>query len=155
MKHFARYFLLILMLAVCFAFSGCGRESRPKLVMVTSAAFPPYEYVSGQKIDGIDPAILRNIAEKLGYELEIHDMSFESVIAAVQSGKADIAASGITITEERKRQVHFTLPYVVAEQVVLVLQNSPIVSVKKALNLGLAWQSQRRCAIPLVTFLNL
>ena len=82
--------------------TGCGQEKAPKLVMVTNAAFPPFEYVEGKKIDGIDPAIIRLIAENLGFELEIQDMNFESLIAAVQSGKADIAAAGITVTEERK-----------------------------------------------------
>lgn len=101
-------------------------EAKPKLLMVTDASFPPYEYMSGQKIDGIDPAIVREIAESLGYELEIQDMSFSSVIAAVQSGKADIAASGITVTEERKKQVLFTLPYVVSEQLIVVRKNSRI-----------------------------
>jgi len=110
------------MLLIC----GCGREQSKKLIMATNAAFPPYEYVEGKEIDGIDPAIIRAIGGKLGYTVEIHDMSFESVIAAVQTGKADIAAAGITITPERKKQVAFTLPYMIAEQVIIVMGKSPI-----------------------------
>ena len=106
--------------------TGCGQEKAPKLVMVTNAAFPPFEYVEGKKIDGIDPAIIRLIAENLGFELEIQDMNFESLIAAVQSGKADIAAAGITVTEERKKQVLFSMPYVVTKQVIIVKKDSPI-----------------------------
>ena len=102
--------------------------------MVTNAAFPPYEYVENHKIDGIDPAIIREIAKKLDYELEIQDMNFESIIAAVQSGKADIAASGITVTEERKKQVSFTIPYVVSEQLIIVPKDSPIQSAKDLKN---------------------
>ena len=94
--------------------------------MATNATFPPYEYLADHKIDGIDPKIVSTIAEALGYELEIQDMAFDSVIAAVQSGKADIAASGITVTEERKKQVFFTVPYVVAEQVIIVKKESKI-----------------------------
>ena len=105
---------------------ACNKEPAAKLVMATNAAFPPYEFVSGQKIDGIDPEIIRRIADRLGYELVIQDMSFDSVILSVQQGKADVAASGITITEERKKQVLFTVPYVTAEQVVLVDRDSPI-----------------------------
>ena len=122
MKHI---FLLLLTAAVC-VLSGCGKAPEKKLVVVTNAAFPPYEYVANRKIEGIDPHIIREIASRLGYTVEIQDMSFDSVIAAVQSGKADIAASGITVTEERKKQVAFTHPYVIAEQVIIVPKDSPI-----------------------------
>ena len=121
MKYFN---LFILALLLCFC--GCKEQRKPKLVMVTNAEFPPYEYIEGQKIVGIDPEIIRIIADKLGYELEIQNMNFDSVIAAVQSGKADIAASGLTITEERKKQVNFTVPYVIARQLVLVHKDSPL-----------------------------
>ena len=94
--------------------------------MVTEATFPPYEFRTGDKVDGIDPAIIRHIADQLGYELKIQDMSFDSVITAVQSGKADVAASGITVTEDRKKQVNFTIPYVVAKQVIIVKTDSKI-----------------------------
>ena len=125
MKYF-NLFLLTMMLL----FAGCKDAAKPKLTMVTNATFPPYEFVSGQMIDGIDPAIIRTIAERLGYDLEIQDMSFDAVITAVQSGKADIAASGITVTEERKTQVNFTVPYVIAEQLVIVPQKSRITVIK-------------------------
>ena len=121
MKYFN---LFILALLLCFC--GCKEQRKPKLVMVTNAEFPPYEYIEGQKIVGIEPEIIRIIADKLGYELEIQNMNFDSVIAAVQSGKADIAASGLTITEERKKQVNFTVPYVIARQLVLVRKDSSL-----------------------------
>ena len=122
MKHI---FLLLLTAAVLVC-AGCGKSKEKKLVMVTSASFPPYEYVANRKIEGIDPHIIRLIASRLGYDVEIQDMSFDSVIAAVQSGKADIAASGITVTEERKKQVLFSTPYVIAEQVIVVPKYSKI-----------------------------
>ncbi len=116
---------LLLLLSMALL-TGCGKEERPKLIMVTNAEFPPYEYIQNQEIDGIDPAIIRRIAEKLGYDLEIHNMNFDSVIAAVQTGKGDIAASGITVTEDRKKKVNFTLPYVISEQVIIVSKTSAI-----------------------------
>ena len=76
-------FLLLLTAAVC-VLSGCGKTPEKKLVVVTNAAFPPYEYVANRKIDGIDPHIIREIASRLGYAVEIQDMSFDSLIAAVQ-----------------------------------------------------------------------
>lgn len=121
-------FYLICLAALLVSFCGCGRKSKQKLIMVTNATFPPYEYVQNGKIDGIDPAIIKEIADNLGYDLEILDINFESIIAAVQSGKADIAASGITVTEERKQQVLFTTPYVISEQLIIVNQNSSISS---------------------------
>ena len=123
MKSLKSHIWLILAGLLCLC--GCDKEPAAKLVMATNAAFHPYEFVSGNKIDGIDPEIIRRIADNLGYDLVIQDMSFDSVIMSVQRGKADVAASGITVTEERKKQVLFTVPYVVAEQVVLVEKNSP------------------------------
>ncbi len=71
------------------------------LTMATNASFPPYEFVDGDQIVGIDAEIAAAICEKLGYELEIADMEFGSIISAVQSGKADFAMAGMTVTEER------------------------------------------------------
>lgn len=114
-------FLLIAVLLL-----SCGVLSAKTLIMATNAEFAPYEYREGGKIVGIDPDIVRIIAKNLGYELKIEDMKFDSVIASVQSGKADIGASGLTITEERKKQVLFSIPYIVAEQLIIVPQGSPI-----------------------------
>ena len=112
-------------LLLAFALSGCGRND-DKLVMVTEATFPPYEFREGGKIVGIDVDLMKAVAKKTGRELVVEDMSFDSVIAAVQAGKADVAASGITVTDERKRQVGFARPYVTAQQVVIVPKDSEI-----------------------------
>ena len=71
---------MITVLAVCAAFvlSACGSGSSNKLVMATNAAFPPYEYVEGSEITGIDPEIAKLIADDLGKELVIEDMAFEN-----------------------------------------------------------------------------
>lgn len=96
--------------------------------MVTEATFPPYEYHEGEEIKGIDPEIMYEVAKRMNKKLVVEDMSFDSVITAVVSGKADVAASGITITEERKKQVDFSLPYVEAAQVIVVKKGSAIQS---------------------------
>ena len=133
-----KYLNLLLTASFLLLAGGCKEQEKKRLVMATNATFPPYEYVTNHKIDGIDPEIVRTVADRIGYDLDIHDMAFDSVIAAVQTGKADIAASGITVTEERKKQVFFTLPYVVAEQVIIVPKNSPVKSSKdlKKLRIG-------------------
>jgi len=100
-----------------------------KLTMATNAAFPPYEYVEGGKIVGIDAEIAGAIAAKLGLELQIDDMEFDSIIEAVKGGKADIGLAGMTVTDERKEAVDFTATYATGVQVVIVTEDSKITSV--------------------------
>lgn len=97
-----------------------------KLIMVTNAEFPPYEYHDNNEIVGIDADIAKAIADKLGMELEIQDMAFDSLIPAVQSGKADFAAAGMTINEDRLKNVDFTDTYAEAAQVIIVKEDSDI-----------------------------
>lgn len=100
-----------------------------KLVMATNAAFPPYEYYDADKqIVGIDAEVAGLIADKLGLELEIADMEFDSIIAAVKQGKADIGMAGITVTEDRKKNVAFTDTYTTATQMIIVQEGSAITS---------------------------
>lgn len=95
-----------------------------KLIMATNAEFPPYEYhdsSSGQdEICGLDVDFARAICDKLGKELEVSDMAFDSIIAAVQSGKADFGAAGMTVTEDRLESIDFTDSYCTGVQVVIV-----------------------------------
>ena len=116
------------MLAVCAmtVLCACGSGSSGKLVMATNAAFPPYEYVEGSEIVGIDAEIAKLIADDLGKELVIEDMAFDSIIAAVQSGKADIAMAGMTVTEDRKQNINFSDPYTEAAQVIVVKNDSTV-----------------------------
>lgn len=98
------------------------------LVMATNAEFPPYEYHEGDEIVGIDAEVAALIAEELGMTLEIEDMAFDSILAAVQSGKADIAMAGITVTDERKMVVNFSDTYTKATQLIIVAEDSEIAS---------------------------
>ena len=97
-----------------------------KLTWATSAAFPPYEYIENDAIVGIDADVMAYVAEKLGLESAPENMDFSSVITAVSTGKTDLAASGITIKEDRLESVDFTTPYVTTSQVVIVRFDSPI-----------------------------
>ena len=73
-------------------------RSNGTLVMATNAEFPPYEYYEGEDIVGLDADFAQAIADKLGMDLKIEDMAFDSIIPAVTSGKADFGASGMTVT---------------------------------------------------------
>ena len=92
--------------------------------MATNAEFPPYEYhdsSSGEdKIVGLDVDFARAICDKLGMELEITDIAFDSIIPAVQSGKADFGAAGMTVTPDREENVNFTDSNCTGIQVVIV-----------------------------------
>ena len=90
------------------------------LVMATNAEFEPYEYRDGDEIVGIDADISQAICDKLGYELKIEDMAFETILASVNSGKADFGAAGMTVTPAREESVDFTDTYANATQVVIV-----------------------------------
>lgn len=95
-----------------------------KLIMATNAEFPPYEYHDSSTgedvIMGLDVDFARAICDKLGKELEVQDMAFDSIIAAVQSGKADFGAAGMTVTDERLESIDFTDSYCTGVQVVIV-----------------------------------
>lgn len=95
-------------------------HSKGKLVMATNAEFEPYEYHEGDAIVGIDADIAQAICDKLGYELEIMDIEFDAILPAVQSGKADFGAAGMTVTPEREENVSFTSTYANASQVIIV-----------------------------------
>lgn len=96
------------------------------LTMATNAYFPPYEYYDGSDIIGIDVDIASKVAEKLGLELKVEDMEFDSIITAVQSGKADMGLAGMTVTEDRKKNVDFSDSYATGVQVVIVKEDSDI-----------------------------
>lgn len=116
--------MLTVVSAICLC--ACGKSSDNKLVMATNAAFPPYENVEGDKIVGIDPEIAQAIADDLGMELVIEDMAFDSIIAAVTSGKASMGMAGLTVTEDRKQNVDFSDSYTMAAQVIIVKEGSTI-----------------------------
>ena len=98
------------------------------LTMGTNATFPPYEYKDGDDVVGIDAEIAQAMADKLGLQLEIVDMDFDSLVASVQSGKIDMSLAGMTVTEERKQNVDFTDSYATGVQVIIVKEDSDIAS---------------------------
>lgn len=141
---------IVLMLAMALTFCACGGEEATTdeaavaeggtLTMATNAEFPPYEYYEGGEVVGIDVEIAQAIADKLGMELVVEDMDFNSIIASVQSGKADFGAAGMTVTEERLQSVNFTDSYAKGVQVVIVAEGSKIASVDDLFAEGSDWK---------------
>ncbi len=141
--------LITLLLAVAMLvtlFTGCGAPATENkgatdgetvvedqangdtLVMATNAEFPPYEFMEDGKIVGIDAEIAQAIADKLGKELVIENVDFDSLIPGVSSGKFDFVMAGMTVTEERKEAVNFTQSYATGVQVIIVNEGSDITS---------------------------
>lgn len=94
-----------------------------ELVMATNAKFPPYETLDNGAVVGFDVDMMRAVCDKLGYQLKIEDMDFDSIIAAVDSGKADVGVAGMTVTEDRLKNVDFSDSYTTAMQVIIVRKN--------------------------------
>lgn len=124
MNKITKFLSLGLAGALVVALTACGGGDKAELVMATEAGFAPYEYYEGQEIVGVDVDIAKEIAKDLDKELVIKDIAFDAIINEVKTGKADFGAAGMTITEERKEEVDFTIEYAVSEQVVLVKKGS-------------------------------
>ena len=122
---------LLMVASMAAVLAGCGAKDNDTLKMITEATFPPYEFLRGQEIVGIDVEICRAVAEKLGRKFQAETVDFDSVIPAVISGKADLAAAGITITEDRKKNVDFSIPYVKTGIVVIYKKSNPFTGVEQ------------------------
>lgn len=133
MKNLKKILAAVLAIAMICCFAGCGSKGytaeEGKLIMATNATFPPYEYKEGDAIVGIDAEVAQLIADKLGLELEIADVDFDSIIPGVQTGKYDIGMAGITVNEDRKEKVDFSDSYAKGVQVVIVKEGSDIASI--------------------------
>ncbi len=119
--------LIIAMVSISVALSGCTEEKKNKIVVGTEALFPPFEYVDDNgTITGFDIEMVTAILTDLGYEVEVQDMGFGQLIGAAQSGIIDVIAAGMTIDAERSEQISFSIPYYTSNQSVLVRTDSTI-----------------------------
>jgi len=124
--------LAILMVATCL--TACAAkgpslkdiQKAGKLIVATSPDFPPFESLENNEVVGIEVDIMELICEKLGVELEIVQMDFDSVLVGIQSAKYDCGMSGITVNADREKNMRFTVPYYNAAQVIVVKADSTI-----------------------------
>lgn len=116
--------------------TACGSKSSSEdtLIVGTEAAFAPYEYIEGNEIVGIDMDIAQAIADAMGKKLEVKNMDFDGALLAVQQGKVDFVAAGVSVTEEREKNMDFSDYYVDSTDVVIVNAASPAVSGVDELN---------------------
>lgn len=123
-----KYIGICLIIILTLILSGCGKNKN-EIIMVTEAGFAPYEYYENGEIVGVDVAIAEEIAKELGKKLVVKNIDFDSIVSELKSGKADFAAAGMSITEERKKQVDFTIEYVTSNQVVVVKKDSSLTDI--------------------------
>lgn len=130
-KMFKKLFSIALVTVLCVSLAACGSgatmkkiEKSGKLVIGTSADYAPYEYhmmIDGKDtIIGIDVSIAQELSKDLGVQLEIVDMGFDGLLAALNTDKVDIVIAGMTPDEDRKKAVDFTKIYYEAKQGIMV-----------------------------------
>lgn len=132
MKRNKLVFFITLFVVITFSIiSGhkviAQSAANQKLVMVTSADYPPYEFrqtATGNEIIGFDVDIANYITKELGRELEIKDTDFNGIIPALQSRRADFAMAGMTPTAERKKNVDFSDIYYEAKNTIVAPKGS-------------------------------
>ena len=118
---------LVTALACALLLAGCGKDDG-SLRMVTEASYPPYEFLRGREVVGVDVEVCRAIAERIGKPLQVVNVDFDAVIASVVSGKADLAAAGLTVTEDRRKSVDFSDPYLRTGLVVIYRKADPVLT---------------------------
>jgi arginine/lysine/histidine transporter system substrate-binding protein len=125
--------LIVSLLAACGSGSSTAGDGEEKkvLVMGTSADFPPFETRDTDgEIVGFDIDLAKHIANELGYELEIKDMSFDGLIGALQAKRVDFVASGMSATDKRKESVDFSVEYHRSGEMFVTLKDSEIKSIE-------------------------
>ncbi len=111
-----------------------------KIVLLTEATFPPFEYLEGTEYAGIDIDIGEEIADRLGVELEVLDMNFDLLTDALNSDKGDFIAAGFSVSESRKEVVDFTEEYVKSGLMVVLPADSEYTSLEDLAGLSIAVQ---------------
>ncbi len=139
MYHFKKivFFALILVFLLGFQSIWAGGQSEGVLINGMDADFPPFSYMEGGKPTGFDVEAIAWIAGEMGFKVESQPIAWDGIIEALRSGKIDMIASGMGITEERKELVSFTNPYWQVNQAVAVQAGSD-------LNLASVFDNQRR-----------
>ena len=127
--------LMVITAMAATVFVGCGKKD-DTLIVGTEAGFAPYEYMDGKDIVGIDMDIAQAIADSMGKELEIKNMDFKGALLAVEKGQVDLVAAAVSVDEERKKTMDFSIDYVNSTEVVVVNTSSAAVSAATAEDLA-------------------
>ncbi|PLR96927.1 basic amino acid ABC transporter substrate-binding protein [Bacillus sp. T33-2] len=130
-QAFAAAAALMLVLSACGTSqtSGGGSgDSKKTLRVVTDAAYAPFEYMEKGKIVGFDVDVLNAVAKEAGYEVKFDDVGWDPIFVEIESKRADLAVSSITINDDRKQTYDFSVPYFLSINKILVPEDSSIKS---------------------------
>lgn len=114
-------------LACAALLTGCGKDGGT-LRMVTEPTFPPYEFLRGREVVGVDVELCRAIAAKIGRRLEVESLDFDAVIPSLVSGGPFQIVPALTINEDRRKSVDFSEPYVKAGLVIISAKGGPVMT---------------------------
>ena len=118
----------VMLVSTLVAFTSCGNDA---IIVQTNAFFAPFEYYDGTEIKGVDVEIMNMVGDKLGKKVEFNNVEFSAIIDNVEAGKVcDAGAAGITITDERKEKVDFSIPYYTSVQYVIFDKNDSTITTK-------------------------
>jgi len=116
---------------------GLGAVAQETYIVASDIPWAPFEMVNeAGEFLGFDLDLMRAIAHVAGFQIEIKNIAFDAIIENVRTGRADIGASGFTITAERERVVDFSIPYFLSNQAVLVRKDSGLNIVTALAGLG-------------------
>ena len=120
---------LVMMLSCTVLFASCANDET--IIVHTNAFFAPFEYYEGTEIKGVDVEIMNLVGEKLNKKIEFVNVEFSAIIDNVKTGEVcDAGAAGITITDERKDKVDFSVPYYTSVQYVIYAANDESIVTK-------------------------
>ena len=138
---FKKIISVLLVLAVvmsAFALTSCKKED--VLTVYTNAEFPPFEYLADNKPVGVDMQIAQAIADELGMKLEIKNVKFDTILTSISSGKGDLGIAGITVTDERKESVNFSVNYATSTQYIVMKNDAKIEKIEDLAGLKIGVQ---------------
>jgi len=113
---------LMIILIVGLMMTGCGGDKEKEKVIVVGTApnFVPFEYMDGDEIVGFDMDLLDEVSKETGLKFKVVGMDFSGLLPALQTKKIDLIVAGMSVTEDRKKNVNFTHPYFNVSQVIMV-----------------------------------
>lgn len=146
MKKIIALLLTLVLSAMVLASCGTAADKQSldaikkngELIVYTNAEFPPFEYLANGQPAGVDMDIAKAIADEIGVELKVENVKFDTIISSVQSGKAAMGAAGITVTDERKESVDFSVSYTTSTQYVILPADAEYANITslKGMNIG-------------------
>ncbi len=113
--------ILLVVLTLLLGMGSCSKKEEGVITVATDATWPPMEFVNESKeIVGFDIDLMEAAAEAGGFKVEFMNTAWDGIFAGLANGEYDAVISSVTITEDRKKTMDFSIPYINAGQVLIV-----------------------------------